>query len=46
VPTLSVLACLYIVKDLSTVTFEVFAAWMFVAVSGFLLYRRVASINR
>lgn len=43
VPTLSVLACLYIVKDLSTVTFKVFALWMIVAVAAFMLYRHVAT---
>ena len=42
VPTLSVLACIYIVKDLSTITFKVFAVWMIVAVSAFMIYRRVA----
>jgi len=41
VPALSVLACLYIIKDLSAVTFKVFAVWMVVAVVGFVIYRGV-----
>ncbi|WP_156864438.1 APC family permease [Casimicrobium huifangae] len=43
VPALSVLACLYIIKDLSPVTFKVFAVWMVVAVGAFLAYRRLAN---
>jgi APA family basic amino acid/polyamine antiporter len=43
IPVLSVLACLYIIKDLSAVTFKVFAVWMVVAVGAFLAYRRLAN---
>ena len=38
VPGLSVLACLYIMKDLSRATFTVFAIWMALAISGYFLY--------
>jgi APA family basic amino acid/polyamine antiporter len=38
VPALSVLACLYIMKDLSRTTFEVFAIWMVGAVLAYALY--------
>ena len=38
VPTLSVFACLYIMKDLSPMTFKVFATWMSVAIAIYLVY--------
>jgi APA family basic amino acid/polyamine antiporter len=38
VPVLSVLACLYIMKDLSTLTFQVFAVWMVAAVALYFMY--------
>jgi APA family basic amino acid/polyamine antiporter len=38
VPALSVLACLYIMKDLSRTTFIVFAVWMVAALLGYGLY--------
>jgi len=38
VPGLSVLACLYIMKDLSATTFRVFFIWMGVAVVTYFLY--------
>jgi amino acid transporter len=38
VPALSVFACLYIVKDLSSATFTVFFIWMAVAVVCYFAY--------
>jgi APA family basic amino acid/polyamine antiporter len=38
VPALSVLACLYIMKDLPHATFRVFAIWMTVAVLTYFIY--------
>jgi basic amino acid/polyamine antiporter, APA family len=38
VPGLSIMACLYIMKDLSKTTFTVFAIWMCVAVLTYFLY--------
>ncbi len=38
IPGLSVLACLYIIKDLSAATFEVFGVWMAFAIIGYLMY--------
>jgi APA family basic amino acid/polyamine antiporter len=38
VPGLSVLACLYIMKDLSSTTFRVFFIWMGVAVVTYFVY--------
>ena len=38
VPALSVLACLYIMKDLSLTTYRVFAVWMTVAVLTYFTY--------
>ena len=38
VPLLSILSCIYIMKDLSTTTYAVFGVWMTVAVSGYFLY--------
>lgn len=38
IPGLSVLACLYIMKDLSATTFRVFAIWMAVGVATYFLY--------
>ncbi len=42
VPTLSVLACLYIVHDLSAATFTVFTVWMALAIGAYWFYRRLA----
>ena len=38
IPGLSVLACLYIIKDLSAATFEVFGIWMAIAIIGYLVF--------
>lgn len=38
VPGLSVLSCLYIMKDLSVTTYAVFAVWMCCAVTGYFAY--------
>jgi APA family basic amino acid/polyamine antiporter len=38
VPGLSILACLYIMKDLSTTTFRVFFIWMTVAIATYFIY--------
>lgn len=38
VPTLSIFACLYIMKDLSATTFRVFFIWMAVAISTYFIY--------
>jgi len=38
VPALSIIACLYIMKDLSPTTFRVFAVWMTVAVLTYFTY--------
>lgn len=38
VPGLSILACLYIMKDLSMTTFRVFAIWMVVAITTYFVY--------
>jgi basic amino acid/polyamine antiporter, APA family len=38
VPGLSILACLYIMKDLSPTTFRVFTIWMTVAVLTYFVY--------
>jgi APA family basic amino acid/polyamine antiporter len=38
IPGLSVLACLYIMKDLSPTTFRVFFIWIGVAVATYFLY--------
>ncbi|MEW7847992.1 amino acid permease [Massilia aurea] len=47
VPGLSVLACLYIMKDLSSTTFRVFFIWMGVAVVTYFLYSmRNSRLNR
>ena len=40
VPGLSIAACLYIMKDLSTLTFEVFGIWMLVFITLYLVYGR------
>lgn len=40
VPGLSVLACLYIMKDLQAITFQVFGVWMVLAVLAYVLYAR------
>ncbi len=47
VPGLSVLACLYIMKDLSRTTYTVFAVWMTVAVLTYFTYgMRNSRLNR
>jgi basic amino acid/polyamine antiporter, APA family len=38
VPALSIMACLYIMKDLSATTFRVFTIWMVVAVLTYFVY--------
>ncbi len=38
VPALSILSCLYIMKDLSTMTFRIFFIWMAVALSIYFIY--------
>jgi APA family basic amino acid/polyamine antiporter len=38
VPGLSILACLYIMKDLSPTTFRVFTIWMTVAILTYFVY--------
>ena len=38
VPALSIIACLYIMKDLSLTTYRVFAVWMTVAVLTYFIY--------
>lgn len=38
IPGLSVLACLYIVKDLSAITFQVFGCWMALAILGYFVF--------
>jgi APA family basic amino acid/polyamine antiporter len=40
IPGTSILACLYILKDLSAVTYHVFFAWMLVSLAIYLLYSR------
>ncbi len=40
IPGASILACLYILKDLSAVTYHVFFAWMLVSLAIYLLYSR------
>lgn len=44
VPALSVFACIFIVKDLPTVTFQVFAVWMLMAVVGLAMYRALRGV--
>jgi APA family basic amino acid/polyamine antiporter len=38
IPGLSILSCLYIIKDLSVTTYTVFAVWMAFALCGYFLY--------
>jgi len=38
IPTLSVAACIYIMKDLSNLTFEVFGIWMIVFIALYFAY--------
>jgi APA family basic amino acid/polyamine antiporter len=38
IPGLSILSCLYIIKDLSATTFTVFGVWMALAVAGYFSY--------
>lgn len=38
IPSLSILACLYIIKDLSASTYQVFSIWMALALAGYFLY--------
>ncbi|MBC3869760.1 APC family permease [Undibacterium oligocarboniphilum] len=40
IPGLSILACLYILKDLSATTYRVFFIWMFIAVGIYFLYSK------
>ena len=40
IPTLSVFACVYIIKDLPGITFRVFGIWMAFALVGYFLYGR------
>ena len=47
VPGLSILACLYIMKDLSPTTVHVFTVWMTCAVLIYLIYGlRNSNLNR
>ncbi|HJV02192.1 MAG TPA: amino acid permease [Burkholderiaceae bacterium] len=47
VPALSIVACLFIMKDLSAATFHVFFAWMGVAVAAYFAYGlRNSLLNR
>jgi len=43
VPVLSILACVYIMKDLSDLTFRVFAIWMTVFIALYFVYGRTHS---
>ncbi len=46
IPILSVLACIYLIKDLSGITFRVFGGWMAFALAGYFLYgRRKSRLN-
>ncbi|MFZ6648519.1 APC family permease [Undibacterium sp. TJN25] len=38
VPALSIIACLYILKDLSKLTYWVFFIWMGIAIAGYFIY--------
>ena len=38
IPGMSILACLYIVKDLSRATFTIFGIWMVIAVATYFIY--------
>ncbi|MBC3885249.1 APC family permease [Undibacterium griseum] len=40
IPGLSILACLYILKDLSDTTYKVFFIWMFIAIGIYFLYSK------
>ena len=47
IPALSVMACIYIVKDLPDITFQVFGGWMTFALAGYFLYgRRKSRLNK
>jgi len=47
IPGLSVLACLYIMKDLPPATYRVFIIWMVAAVATYFLYSvRHSRLNR
>ncbi|WP_416200226.1 APC family permease [Undibacterium sp. CCC3.4] len=47
IPGLSIAACLYILKDLSTLTFQVFFIWMAVAIAIYFLYsKRHSRLNK
>lgn len=43
IPGLSILACLYILKDLSATTYHVFFIWMAVAIAIYFLYSKAHS---
>jgi APA family basic amino acid/polyamine antiporter len=38
IPGLSILSCLYIMKDLSTTTYAVFTVWMMLAIGSYFAY--------
>lgn len=47
IPGLSILSCLYIIKDLSVTTYTVFGVWMAFALCGYFLYGiRHSRLNR
>ncbi len=50
IPGLSILSCLYIMKDLSVTTYAVFGVWMIFALCGYFLYgighSRLNRVNR
>ncbi len=47
IPGLSILSCLYIIKDLSVTTYTVFGIWMVIAVCGYFVYGiRRSHLNR
>ena len=47
IPGLSILACLYIIKDLSAATYQVFFIWMAIAIATYFAYgRRNSRLNR
>ncbi len=47
IPGLSILACLYIIKDLPAATYWVFIIWMLIAVSTYFLYsRKQSNLNK
>ncbi len=47
IPGSSILACLYIIKDLPVTTYTVFVIWMFITISTYFLYsRKQSNLNR